>query len=128
MGEDSKSNPHLFAYMAALVEAKAAAQRFDEVEKETTPKIQQAREAKVAADAEVRTRLAEMYKQAFSNGTITKQVIDVFAPTHDSTMCDEDDPSAGEDRCIRCFLLYVLKNPWRLDDYELSISRRQVRG
>ena len=128
MGEEPKSNPYLFTYMVACTEAKAAAQKETEVNKETAPKIKQAREARITADAEVQTRRSEMYQQAFANGTINKQVIDVLAPNHDSTQCNEESPYSGEERCVRCFLLYALNNPWRLDDFELSISRRQVRG
>lgn len=122
----STTERKLGGYYEEFIAASEAAARAHEgkllLEGEVRPKLMAAQQAVDNAERTAWSRRGELYATAFLLGVINEDVIDVLAPIHQTVDCDEADPEKKEERCVRCFLRYALKNQWRLADVELSIA------
>jgi len=120
MGED-KRDPYVEAFLRASDDEHNTRQKLKTLVAHQKPELEAATNAADAAKLEAADRRGEMYKQTFGTGLISPAVIDVLAPGHDSTMCKPDDPSAGYERCTRCFLLHASKNEHEFNGVKLSV-------
>jgi len=118
---DDKQDPYVAAFIRASDDEHNTRQKLNTLVAHQKSELKVATDAAEFAAQEAAGRREEMYTQVFSGGIISPAVIDVLAPRHESTTCRSDDPSAGADRCVRCFMLNAIKDPHEFRGVKLSV-------
>jgi len=111
MSDEYVADPYHVAFVKASDAVRNAKSELDTLTAYQESELASVKAKVATAGQEMETRREELYDKAIAAGIINRRLVDVLAPTHESTMCKVDDASAGAERCIRCFLLDAIHHP-----------------